>query len=378
MNRVVSVCATITLLFFCLLLFMSWSRDENEITSPGNSIISSSSHTIKLPHPYQLKQKQDPYQLQQNQDPYQLQQKQDPYQLQQKQPDPYQLQQKPDLTKFSMETSHSADLVVLIVSTWRSGSSTFSRILSSHPSVWLHYEPLDGHKTASLTDPEVTEYTQDLTDKFVACNYPAVPDLKTMYNTRPYLEENGRVPCRRPVKRTSVCNDPTWMSTLCRQFPVQMVKYVRISLNQVISYIKSDPQVRVIWLARDPRAVWQSRSHNPMVKSWCHQGLCGNLTRLCESYDINLALAEEYSVTHPDQFTRVQFEAVQDDPVGEVGRVFNFLGLDMTEDVYEVMGKMQQRTNFTTKKDWESGLGEELQSSVENECRGSMLKLGYI
>ena len=271
---------------------------------------------------------------------------------------------------------------ILVISTWRSGSTTFSGILSSHHDAFLHYEPLDGHYTASLTDPEVTKFVTNVTNKLLSCNYDAFDEeyLWGMYHRRAYLKENNKLPksCKRSGKQLNPCFNQSYMSEQCRQYPVQMVKYVRVSLAQVAHYLDDYSNFKMIWLVRDPRAVWYSRQTNKMVNFWCLPGLCGDLTRLCQSYEINWNLSERLLVSNPGSFLRVKFEDLQQNPYAEAERITKFLNFENAGDIFDRIKLLDDRTNFTTKKDWKDHLNDVSRLKVESKCGDTMLKLGYM
>lgn len=271
---------------------------------------------------------------------------------------------------------------LLIVSTWRSGSTTFANILSSQQDAYLHYEPLDGHYTASLTDPGVTDFVTNITNTLLSCDYENLDMeyLRGMFFKRVYLKENNKLPdsCKKSRRRTNnPCLNQTFMSEQCRKYPIQIVKYVRISLAQVSHYL-SYSNVKIIWLVRDPRAVWYSRQENKLVNFWCLPGLCGDLERLCQSYRINWEVSEQLKVSHPDSFLKVKFEDIQKDPYGETERITNFLQTNNPDEIRDKIKLLDTRTNFTTKKDWRDNLSDELRLEVERACGDAMYKLGYL
>ena len=271
---------------------------------------------------------------------------------------------------------------ILIVSTWRSGSTTFSGILSSPKEAFLHYEPLDGHFTASLTDPDVTDHVVNITDKLLSCDYENVDDeyLRGMYFRRAYLRENNKLPssCKGPGRQTSPCLNQTFMAEQCRKYPIQIVKYVRISLAQVAHYLDDYSNFKVIWLTRDPRAVWHSRLNNRMVNFWCLPGLCGDLKRLCQFYEINWELSERLLISHHDSFLRVKFEDIQHNPFSEAEKITKFLDLKNTGDINDKIKLLDDKTSFTTKKDWRDNLTDEARVDVEHMCNATMHELGYL
>ena len=142
-------------------------------------------------------------------------------------------------------------------------------------------------------------------------------------------------------------------------------------------YLAEDRDTKLIWLVRDPRAVWSSRLNNPLVKFWCLPGECGNLERLCKYYEINTILSERLSVEYPDRFRVVKFEGIAEDPVRATEDAIEFIGLDNSDSNLSKVKKIQNRTNFTRKQSWEDKLDKDVIRNIEELCRTSMEKLGY-
>ena len=206
--------------------------------------------------------------------------------------------------------------------------------------------------------------------------------LRGMYFKRVYLKENNKLPnsCKksRRLIKNNPCLNQTFMSEQCQKYPVQIVKYVRISLAQVAHYLNQYSNFKIIWLVRDPRAVWYSRQTNKLVNFWCLPGLCGDLERLCQSYRINWEVSEQLLESVPDLFLRVRFEDIQKNPYREAERINRFLDTKNPGDILDKIKLLDNRTNFTTKKDWRGNLSDELRQEVESTCGDTMYKLGYI
>ena len=274
-------------------------------------------------------------------------------------------------------------LNVLIISSWRSGSTLFTRMLASYPLVFLHNEPLDDTSTESLTDSAVEEFTTNVTDSLLQCQYHQleVSYLKKMFAARGYLSKGSKIPeqCKGSIKKSNPCLDTEYLSKLCAQYPIQMIKFLRISLAQVAHYLEKYANFKVIWLYRDPRAVWNSRLNNKLVNFWCLAGMCGNLTRLCQSYDINSEMSDTLSAGHPNNFMAVKFEDYQIDPYKVTEKIVNFLEMTPpgTDSIFKNIMSVDDKTDFKTKRKWELELSSEPLKQVEKECSDAITKLKF-
>lgn len=283
-----------------------------------------------------------------------------------------------------MANSTKSTKYVLLISTWRSGSSTFAKAIAKHPDVFLHYEPLNGQRVKDLHSDKVDQDVFEVTERFLQCDYQSFPEghLKWLYTTRPYLTQNPKTPTecnKKVIKDSNPCLEPNYIKSACERYPIQIVKFVRITLKQVAKFLETRlDQTHVIWLSRDPRAVWHSRINNKAVSPWCMTGLCGNLTRLCETYKINMDIATELKEKYPERFYTTNFERVQRDPLAEFNNVLRFLGLEEDQrDVISFIKSMQSKTQFNTRRTWLKFLQNSERAKVEDECRIPMKELGY-
>ena len=272
---------------------------------------------------------------------------------------------------------------VLLVSSWRSGSTLFSRILATHQNVFLHNEPLDEPFTASLTASTVREYTSNVTDRLLACKYQdiEVGHLKRMYAARGYLRKGTKIPemCNGPLKKSNPCMDQENMSLLCNKYPIQMVKFLRISLAQIADYLDKYVNFKIIWLYRDPRAVWNSRVNNEKVNFWCLVGICGDLQRLCQSYDINLKVSEQLQSSHPKRFIMEKFEDFLADPYKETDKILTFLEIraETSDEVFKNIMSVDDKTYFESRRNWKDELSEGILKEVEDKCGNAITQLNY-
>ena len=67
--------------------------------------------------------------------------------------------------------------------------------------------------------------------------------------------KNLHHPCKKPYKRNTFhCLQPGFLDTLCRRSKFHISKMVRLGLD-VASKFLEDPNVKIIYVARDPRGI---------------------------------------------------------------------------------------------------------------------------
>ena len=55
------------------------------------------------------------------------------------------------------------------------------------------------------------------------------------------------------------CSNPQFLDNFCSRFPIQFTKTVRFPLNLTESLLDEIPDLKIVYLVRDPRANLQSR-----------------------------------------------------------------------------------------------------------------------
>ncbi|CAG7640783.1 unnamed protein product [Allacma fusca] len=82
------------------------------------------------------------------------------------------------------------------------------------------------------------------------------------------------------------CFDFVFLNTSCKIFPVQVFKLTRIRGQAAEELLKRFSNSKIIYLVRDPRAIYSSR----MKVGWCPaQSPCGNTSLLCNDLEKDLA-----------------------------------------------------------------------------------------
>ena len=178
---------------------------------------------------------------------------------------------------------------VLIMAYWRTGSTYFGQLLSRYPRTYYNYEPLHLFSNKKNHWKNYTlEDGIDLIEDIFACNFYSNTTMKYLEHSRkhrfrvalsvPYLSDN--------CKSKSKCFDPDLHFKLCANSSMNMIKTVRLRISAVKILLQNDPNIKVIVLVRDPRAVLNSRWTG--YAGWCGDkphckevsSFCTELTRL--------------------------------------------------------------------------------------------------
>ena len=75
-----------------------------------------------------------------------------------------------------------------------------------------------------------------------------------------------------------ICSKPQFLNNLCSMYPIQLSKTVRLPLKLTKSILDEIPDLKIVYLVRDPRANLQSRKG----RDWCVETpSCQNPEYLC-------------------------------------------------------------------------------------------------
>lgn len=212
---------------------------------------------------------------------------------------------------------------ILIVSTWRTGSSFLGEVIQSVPGVFYSYEPLhyfDHHPGSK----------QDLIRSIFKCQFTGEYLQHVNGVTeggQDFMRRNRRVweACHHDK---TLCYRPDFVGQLCSYFPVQLIKVVRLRMKDLASFAADD--WKVIYLARDPRGVMASRAN----LTWCRsEPACGDVQRLCDDVSEDLQWLERLKNQFPDRYYLLKFEDLTANVEIETQKLFQFLQIPITVPV---------------------------------------------
>ena len=209
---------------------------------------------------------------------------------------------------------------IMIVSTWRTGSSFLGDLIQSAPGVFYSFEPLHFIDEESKIEDERASI--QLLRSIFQCQFPA--DYLHHINgknesSQVFMSTNHRVweACRHD---RSLCARPDFVHRLCTHFPVQLIKVVRLPLS--FSRQLMDLNVKIVFLVRDPRGVMASRAN----LTWCSHSSCSQASQLCLQMEEDLKSYEQLRNLYPEHFYLLRFEDLSTDVDLETAKLFDFLG----------------------------------------------------
>lgn len=189
----------------------------------------------------------------------------------------------------------------IIFATWRSGSTFLGDLLNSHPANFYHYEPLLHMKVRQVRSNKDAKEATKVLGQLLLCNYTNLDKYNHWdhYQTQERNQHNKRL-WRFCQRQKSLCNDPSFLGKMCRLFPFQSVKTVRMRLRLgKFLFRKASQNTRLLLLVRDPRGIMRSRRQ----RDWCQHGPdCAEPELLCKDMLEDYKYAELFRHQFPGRF----------------------------------------------------------------------------
>ncbi|XP_045121523.1 carbohydrate sulfotransferase 4-like isoform X2 [Portunus trituberculatus] len=287
------------------------------------------------------------------------------------------------------DTPRPEPLQVVIVTTWRSGSTFMEELLNSHPAVFNQYEPLTFFGLRQIRTGQDSLKAQRVIHELMSCKYEGQDEyLRSAHEVRELLTRNKLVwkVCNSEDWGDALCFNDSFLSQACHLFPWRTMKLVRLRLRFVRPLLQ-DPElnVRVVYLVRDPRGVINSRTDT--VK-WCKTADCNDPSLLCSDMDEDLKTAAELHRDFPERFYLLRYEDMSLNPVNKTRELLSHLTLDFDPHMEEFLASHTTKnydkpwsTSRESKKRvtyWASKLKPDKLNEVQKACGSVMAKFGYL
>ena len=227
---------------------------------------------------------------------------------------------------------------ILLLTTWRSGSTFTGDLLNQYPGTFYYFEPL--HYYANRREQDVIQSEETFLKSLFQCsfnrdNFGYLQHVAQWANSFLFKNHNFRLwnSCKNVLPLNTMCFLPEFLSFSCKLHPIKLIKTVRIRLGSLTSLF-SDPKMnlKVILLVRDPRGVFNSRS-SEFVSAWCRGEECASPTKTCRDLRDDLVAAKLLEKHHPGRVTVIRYEDLSLEPELLTRRLLKFLSLPWTEAI---------------------------------------------
>ena len=165
---------------------------------------------------------------------------------------------------------------------------------------------------------------------------------------------------------------------LCRRSPHVVTKVLRLTVGGLEPLLRTFPNLKIIQLFRDPRAIMNSR-----INSRYPQKDFRNTTiALCRKMIWDLQEGKKLLKKYPDRFKFIFYEDMTTDPVGKTELLSNYIGMDFNKTEVELLNTIKVNKPFKDKQSeipdarvddnaywWKSTLPKHNLTCVQEECR---------
>ncbi|XP_043937410.1 carbohydrate sulfotransferase 5-like [Protopterus annectens] len=323
-------------------------------------------------------------------------------------------------------TKNPSKVHILIVSSWRSGSSFLGQVFSQHPDVFYLMEPV-WHLWMNMkrSNAKVLQMAaRDLIRSVFQCDMsvydaylPEKPKASDLF-----MWHVSRALCSPPVcdlfERTQIIKEDD-CKTLCKRSQFNKVAeachtYSHIALKEVRLFdLKSiyplvhdsSLNLKIIHLVRDPRAVFRSRHESSGILSIDTDIILNGygktdeeveykaMKEICNSY-VNIYKDATNSSLNvfKNCYMLVRYEDLVRDPLEKVKEMYRFAQLDFPpnfeEWIYAITHgkdfgkngmafKTTSRNALNVSQAWRNSLSFQAVSKVQDNCKEAMSVFGY-
>jgi hypothetical protein len=274
----------------------------------------------------------------------------------------------------------------IIVTTWRSGSTFLGDVINAVPGNFYHYEPLLDYGIVQIRGPPHADSAISNLKNLLNCDYSNLQNYLQYGRTHNYLFTHNRRLWGLCDSFPQYCWNSTFLSSVCKVFPFQSMKTVRIRLRLAEELLKDEQlNVKVLLLMRDPRGTLQSRKH----RDWCPgQPDCDKPNLVCADMVSDYSAAIQLQKLYPDRFRAIRYEDLCADPYQHIQNLFEFFGLFYHPAVSKFLdlhtkknvGGVSSTTRDTRSAPflWRSKLNFSEVQYIEENCDQAMKLWGYV
>lgn len=209
-----------------------------------------------------------------------------------------------------------------------------------------------------------------LLNDLLHCRYFRHKDLVDHLASRPsFLLHNSFLKSRCPSVLEGCLRNGTFISHVCREASVHFLKVLRLDIRWVRPLLEDmDLDLKVIYLARDPRALVYSRRQDPR----CNTQDCEDPVQVCTELLEDLAEVPFLMQDFPDSFKYMKYEDLAVDVNGTASQDL----LDFAEMEGPSPGWLE-RGGASDAFLWRKDMAFDEVLEVQEVCGGPLRALGY-
>ena len=294
---------------------------------------------------------------------------------------------------------------IMVVTTWRSGSTFLGDLLNHYKGVFYYFEPLHYYAQVHGQSQSSVDFLSSLLKcQFNEENIGFLHHVSKANNKFLFKNHNFRLwnSCQNVLPNDMMCLLPEYLNRVCPLHPIKLIKTVRLQLKEAEALIKdSSLGLKILFLVRDPRGTYNSRS-SAAISTWCNKEQCSDPQVGCRNMMDNIQSAFDLETRYPGTVKLVRYEDLSMYPEDVVSDMMDFLDLPMIEEIDKYIAthtssdklktvrnkkthKIEHKKNpYGTARNstatafaWREKLSFDHIKSIQTACKGPMNKLGY-
>ncbi|XP_002741773.1 carbohydrate sulfotransferase 1-like [Saccoglossus kowalevskii] len=281
---------------------------------------------------------------------------------------------------------------VLVMASFRSGSTFISEIFIRNPLAFYIFEPgyVLHDKKCLLPMSKYTMSSQRINMLYdiYSCNFTTPTTNCYEYVNIEQFQAHWIINERYQQKTKYI--DMTHVTEFCMNHPITAIKTIRVDrLSELVPLIK-DPQIqlKVLHLIRDPRGKFSSMEN--IRKQNSVNQLIQKLDDYCSRWVENMAIGRTMGEWLLGNYRAIRYEDFAENPINKSRKLYKFLGLDLPATVIDWLNnntKINKGNNpYSTSRDsiktahaWKYRLPFNIARQIEtlDSCRDLMNFAGY-
>jgi len=213
---------------------------------------------------------------------------------------------------------------IVVVSSWRSGSSLIGGLFDSHPGMMYIHEPFQDYGAKIIRRNQRLAAVR--LNSLFQCQFQNLTSyLSYEKENKVGFPQNPRL--WRWCKRDSFsCWEASFLDRFCALFPRVTIKTVRLPLSALVPLLQVGLVDRVLLVVRDPRGALVSRRK----LWWCDSPDCTEANRHCNDLEAAFHKFKKLSQQYPGQVGAVRYDDFITRPEQMAAEILSWAGLGWT------------------------------------------------
>ncbi|XP_033112265.1 carbohydrate sulfotransferase 1-like [Anneissia japonica] len=308
----------------------------------------------------------------------------------------------------SVPAGRQSKINVILIASWRSGSSFTGQLFNMHQDIFYLFEPLRFLGQEKVKQDETTEVLEAMYKCDFENSLLSEWIKQTNIDVLHRVSSNALIelcpkeitqgadpgPCTRRIYKQCPDLTPENVTHACKKYPYKFFKVIKLTDIKFLEEVVVKHNVKIIHLVRDPRGIHFSRQNSYDVRYTVNNNLFG-MYWTCRHVSEIVNLTDRGTKWLQGNYKRIRFEDLSMQPLQTSIQIYDFLKIPFTGKIKQwiVENTMKKNQTKTTKKKCNHKLNKKssdvahawrLNSNlttvleIQNICTQAMQSLGYL